>query len=60
MFVNETVETPVTSTCLSVDCLKLQADRMSNEFLHTESAVRYKYHMQVKMGYFYLHVGKES
>jgi hypothetical protein len=26
--VNETVEIPVTSTCLSVDCLKLKTDRI--------------------------------
>jgi hypothetical protein len=33
----ETVETPVTSTCLSADCLDLQTDRMTNKLLHTDS-----------------------
>jgi 3-dehydroquinate dehydratase len=40
--VNETVETPVKSTSLSVDCLELKTDRMSNKLLHTESAARSK------------------
>jgi hypothetical protein len=31
---DETVETPVTSTCLLVDCLELKTDRMSNKLLH--------------------------
>jgi hypothetical protein len=53
--VNEAVEAPVTSF---VDCLELKADRMSNKLLHTESAARYKHHMQVKMEYCY--IGKES
>jgi hypothetical protein len=56
--VNETVETPVTSTCLSASCLGLKTDRMSNKLLDTESAARYKHHMQVKVEYFY--IGMES
>jgi hypothetical protein len=48
---NETVETPVTSTCVSLDCLELKTDRMSNKLLHTESAAKYKHHMQVKLEY---------
>jgi hypothetical protein len=56
--VNETVETPVTSTCLSADCLELKTDRMSNKLLHTESAARYKHHMKVKFEYGY--IGKEN
>jgi hypothetical protein len=31
LHINETVETPVISTCLSVDCLELKTDRMSNK-----------------------------
>jgi hypothetical protein len=48
----EAVETPVTSTCLSVDCLESKTDHiyMSNKLLHTESAARCKHHMQVRMG----------
>jgi hypothetical protein len=55
---NETVEIPLTSFCLSVDCLKLKTDRMSSKLLHTESAARYKHHLQVKLEYCY--IGKES
>jgi hypothetical protein len=58
MPVNETVETPVTPTCLSEDCLELKTDRLSNKLLHTESAARYKHHIQVKFEYCY--TGKES
>jgi hypothetical protein len=32
--VNETVETPVTSTFLSADYIELKTDRMSNKLLH--------------------------
>jgi hypothetical protein len=32
---NETVVTPVPSTCLSADCLELNTDRMSNKLLYT-------------------------
>jgi hypothetical protein len=32
--VNETVETPVTSTYLSIDCLELKTDRMASKLLH--------------------------
>jgi hypothetical protein len=49
LLVNETVKTPITSACLSVDCLELKTDRMSNKLLHTESAVRYIHHMLVKL-----------
>jgi hypothetical protein len=42
-----TVETPVTSTCLSVDCLELKTDRMLNKPLYIESAARHKHHMQM-------------
>jgi hypothetical protein len=56
--VNETVETSVTSTCLSVDCLESKTDRMLNKLLHTGSAERYIQHMQVKMEYCY--IGKGS
>jgi hypothetical protein len=56
--VNETVETPLTSTCLSVDCVELQTDRMSNKLLHIESVARYKHHMQYRLEYCYS--GKES
>jgi hypothetical protein len=55
---NKTVETLSTSTCLSVDCLKLKTDRMSNKLLHIESAARYIHHMQVKHEYHY--IGKVS
>jgi hypothetical protein len=34
LLVNETVETPMTSTFLSVDYLELKIDRMSNKLLH--------------------------
>jgi hypothetical protein len=54
----ETVETPVTSTCLSADCLQLKTDHKSNKLLYTDSAARYKHHMQVKLEYSY--IGKES
>jgi hypothetical protein len=47
--VNETVETPVTSTSLSVDCFELKTFHMSNKLLHTESGARYKHSTQVKM-----------
>jgi hypothetical protein len=49
MPVNETVETHVISTCLSVDCLELKTGHMSNMLLQTESAARHIHHMQVKM-----------
>jgi hypothetical protein len=35
--VNETVETRVTSTCLSADCLELNTDCILNKLLYTES-----------------------
>jgi hypothetical protein len=36
--VNETVETPITSTCLSVDYLELKSDCMPSKPLHNEQA----------------------
>ena len=45
--VNETVETPVTSTCLSADCIELKFDRMSSKLMHTELPARYKHQMQI-------------
>jgi hypothetical protein len=56
----ETVETPATSTCLSVGCLKLKTDLMSNKLLHTEADARYTHHMQVKLEYRYYYIGKGS
>jgi hypothetical protein len=53
-----TVETPVTSTCLSVDFLELQTDGMSKNLLHTESTAKCIHHMLVKLEYHY--IGKES
>jgi hypothetical protein len=50
--VKESLETPMTLTCLSVDFLELKTDRMQNHTLHTESASRYKHHIQVMMGYY--------
>ena len=47
----KTIETPMTSTCLSVDFLKEKTDHMSNKPLHTKSAVRNKYHIQVTLEY---------
>ena len=38
--VNKTVETPVTSTCLSADCIELKFDRMSSKLMHTEINTR--------------------
>jgi hypothetical protein len=55
--IDKTVETPVTSFCLSIDCLKSKTDRMSNKSLHIESAARYKHYMQVMMGYCYIDKG---
>jgi hypothetical protein len=52
------VESPVTSTCLSVDCLESKTDRMLNKLLRKESAARCKHHMQVKLECCY--IGKES
>jgi hypothetical protein len=51
LLVNETVEIPVTPTCLPVDCLEQKTDRMSNKLLHTESAAKYIHtlHMQMKL-----------
>jgi hypothetical protein len=57
LLVNETVETPVISTCMSVECLELKTYRMSNKLLHTESAERYLRHIQVKMEYYYIGKG---
>jgi hypothetical protein len=56
--VNESVETPMTSACFSVDCFELKTDRMSSKQLHIESAAMYIHHMQVKMEYCY--IGKEN
>jgi hypothetical protein len=39
---NKTGETPVTSTCLSVDCLKIKTDRMSNKPLHNKNNGGYR------------------
>jgi hypothetical protein len=58
MPVNETVETHVISTCLSVDCLELKTDRISNKLLYTESDAKYKHHMKVKLEFCY--IDKES
>jgi hypothetical protein len=46
--VNKTAETPVTSTCLSANCLELKTDCMSYKLLHIVSAASYKHYMQVK------------
>jgi hypothetical protein len=35
LVVIETLETPLTPACLSIDCLELKTDRMSNKLLHT-------------------------
>jgi hypothetical protein len=51
--VNETVEIPVTSICLSAECIELKFDRMSSKLMHTELAPRYKHQMQVKLEYCY-------
>jgi hypothetical protein len=56
--VDDTVETPVTSTCLSVDFIELETYGMSNKFLHTKSISRYILHMSVKLEYYY--IGKGS
>jgi hypothetical protein len=37
---NQTLETPVTSSYVSVECLELKTDRISNKLFHTESAAR--------------------
>jgi hypothetical protein len=37
LLVNKTVKTPLTSTFLSADCLKLKTDRMSNKLMHVEA-----------------------
>jgi hypothetical protein len=58
MSVNETVDTPVTSTCLSVHCLELKINHMWKKLLYTKSAAICKHHMQVKLEYCY--IGKES
>jgi hypothetical protein len=47
--VDENVETPVTSTCLSANCLELKTDRMSNKLLYTASAASHKHHLHVKL-----------
>jgi hypothetical protein len=49
--VNETVENLVASTYFSLDCLELKTNRMLNNLLHIESAVRFKHNMQVMMEY---------
>jgi hypothetical protein len=54
--VKETVETPVTPTSLSVDCLESKTDRISIKLLHFESVVRYKYPIQM-MEYCYMDKG---
>ena len=54
---NETVETPVTSTCVSAAYLDSKTDHIQNKLLHIESAERYKHHMQVIMGYCYIDKG---
>jgi hypothetical protein len=51
--VNETLETPLTSTSFSVDCFEFETGGMSNKLLRIESATKYKHHMQVKIGYCY-------
>ena len=56
--VNETVETPVTSTYLSIDYLAIKIDRMSSRLLYIEYAAIYIHHMQVKLQYYY--IGKGS
>jgi hypothetical protein len=58
MPVNETVETPVTSIFLSVECLELKTDRIFNKLLHIKSAARFRYHVQVTLEY--CNIGKES
>jgi hypothetical protein len=56
---NETVEIPVTSTCLSVVYPNSKTDRMHNRLLHIESVERYIHvrHMQVIMGCCYIYMG---
>jgi hypothetical protein len=44
----------------SVDKLELKIDQTLNKPLHIESIARYKYHMQVKKEYCYIHLDKES
>jgi hypothetical protein len=52
---NETVETSVTSICLSVACFKIKTDHMQNKLLYIESSVRYEYHIvHVMMEYCYI------
>jgi hypothetical protein len=46
---NETIESSVTSTCLSVDCHELKTDCMSNKLLHTKSTAKYIHFIQVKL-----------
>ena len=48
---NETLETPVTSICVSVAYLDLKTDHIQNKLLHIESVERYKHHLQVIMRY---------
>jgi hypothetical protein len=49
--VNKTLEI---STYLAVDCPEFKTNRMSTNFLHTESAAICIYHMQMKMNYYYI------
>jgi hypothetical protein len=50
--VNETEETTMISTCLSLTCLGLKPDRINNKSLHIESVVRYKHSNKVMIEYF--------
>jgi hypothetical protein len=49
---NETVETSVISTCLSVACLYLKTDRTKNMLMHIESVKKRKHRMWVKIIFF--------
>jgi hypothetical protein len=41
---NETVQTTVTSSCLSITCLNLKIDRTQNKLLHNNTDEKYKHH----------------
>jgi hypothetical protein len=52
--VHETIETPVTSTCLSFTSLEWKTDRMSNKLLCTKSVASYKHRMQMMIEHYYI------
>jgi hypothetical protein len=55
--VYQTVETPVTSACLSVARLELNTYHVQNTLLHIKSAERHKHYMLVIMEYCYIDKG---